>query len=46
MGYMVCGNRNGRRRFVQSSGFFFFFLSKVLDQFPVQDLCDFQILVI
>lgn len=25
---------------------FFFFLSKVLDQFPVQDLCDFQILVI
>lgn len=27
-------------------GFFFFFLSKVLDQFPVQDLCDFQILVI
>lgn len=26
--------------------FFFFFLSKVFDQFPVQDLCDFQILVI
>lgn len=45
MGYMVRGNRNGRRRFVQSF-FFFFFLSKVLDQFPVQDLCDFQILVI